>query len=459
VSRALENLLLVAAIGGGGYLAWQHFAAKPAPPVAAAPPAPAAPPAAPHAPAPPPAMSLAAAAPPVVEVVSGAAGLPPADVAAAQALTLRVNQREPLFSADLRVAEDLFTRYPAEPRLRDLLEATLVTLAGQERGQRRYAEAAAQCRRAIAVHPGSLAPRRALAIVLFEGSDWSGAEAAAREALQLQARDADMLEVLAESLFHQDRNREAIEAFRAVLELADNPSARGYLQRLEKDARDEGGMTERQLAHFHVRYDGEEHLAVGQEILRALERHYATLAITLDHQPRETIAVILFTREQYYQASGAPAWSGGVFDQIDGRIRIPIGGLTTSLTPDIDNVVVHELTHAFIHDRSAGLAPRAVHEGLAQWMEGERLESKYSADQVQALAEGRTSGVGSDYAMWLAFVEYLQAQRGQGGINDLLRTLAERGDVDAAFRDVYGQDFRATQQRFYERLRQRYAKS
>ena len=47
-------------------------------------------------------------------------------------------------------------------------------------------------------------------------------------------------------------------------------------------------MTEQQLAHFHVRYDGAAHEGVGREILRVLERHYATLSGTLDHQPAST---------------------------------------------------------------------------------------------------------------------------------------------------------------------------
>jgi hypothetical protein len=293
-------------------------------------------------------------------------------------------------------------------------------------------------------------------MVLLEASDWTGAEQTAREALALAPRDPELLEALAYALFRQDRNREALAAYRDVLEVVDSPTARAYLARLEKNAQDEGGMTEQRLSHFHVRYDGEEHADVGREILRALERHYATLVTRLDHQPSETIAVILFSREAYYSASGAPRWSGGVFDHSDGRIRIPIGGLTTSLTADIDEVLVHELTHAFVHDRSRGLAPRELHEGLAQWMEGKRLESQLQAAQLAALAEGRAGGVGAFYALALAFVEHLQSLRGQGGINDLLRAMGEQGDVDAAFRQVYGQDFRLSQQAAYQRLRQRH---
>jgi tetratricopeptide (TPR) repeat protein len=454
VTRAAENALLLLALCAGGYFAWQRLkpAATPAQPSVqvASPPATLAPLDAPD--VSPPSPAAPASLPPLEE----APGIPESDIHTARTLARRVNQREPLFAADLRIAEDLFVRYPGEPRLRDLLEATLVTLASQERTNRRFPEAAAQLRRAIEIHPDSLTARKGLVVVLLDAGDWSAAESAARTALTAQPRDPELLEGLAYALFRQDRNREALEAFRAVLAVADSPSAREHVARLEKNARDEGGMTEQRLSHFHVRYDGEEHTEVGREILRALERHYATLSRALDHQPSEAIAVILFSREAYYSASGAPRWSGGVFDHTDGRIRIPIGGLTRSLTPDIDNVVVHELTHAFVHDRSRGAAPREVHEGLAQWMEGKRLDSSYDPRELAALVEGRASGVGAFYALALAFVEHLQALRGQGGINDLLRLMGETGDADSAFREVYGDDFRSSQQRFFERLRQKY---
>src|SRR5205823_11633712 len=136
---------------------------------------------------------------------------------------------------------------------------------------------------------------------------------------------------------------------RAALEIRDNDEVHAAKERIEKTMADESGMAERRLAHFNVRYDGEEHEAIGREILRALERHYATLVGAFDFEPTNTIPVILFTREAYYDAAGAPSWAGGNFDGTDGRIRLPIGGLTTSLSPYLDGVLIHELTHAFVY--------------------------------------------------------------------------------------------------------------
>jgi len=404
--------------------------------------------------APPPLTTLAA--PRRVVEVPVEAGIPAQDHDAALQLSTKINNREPVGSSDLRIAEDLYARYAQEPKLRDLLTASLLTLAAQERAQRRLPEAAGYVRRAIAVNSGEAPPRVALMDLLVEAGDWSGAESAGREALRLLPRDRSVLEGIAYALFRQDRNREAAEYYQAVVELGGSPTARGYLDRIQKNLNDEQGMTEQRISHFHVRYDGEEHDDIGREILRVLERHFATLATTFDHQVAEPVPVILFSQQGYYNASGAPAWSGGVFDHTDGRIRVPIGGLTSALTPDMEETLLHELTHAFINDRSHGLAPREVHEGMAQYMEGKRLSTMLSDAQMRALADSRLQGVGGFYLQALCFAEYLMSVRGQGGVNDALKAMADMGSVDEAFRQVYGQDYAATRQLWWSHFRQQY---
>jgi hypothetical protein len=224
------------------------------------------------------------------------------------------------------------------------------------------------------------------------------------------------------------------------------------LARIERNAHSEDGMTAQNVSHFHVRYDGEEHLEVGREVVQALERHYATLVISLDHRPQSAIPVILFTREKYYDASGAPAWAGGTFHPDDGRIRVPIGGLTRSLTPGIDSTLIHELTHAFLHDKTRGVVPRDVNEGFAQYMEGERLTTA----QLGQLAKGEIGGVHGFYMGALSFVEYLIASRGLGGMNDLFKAMGETGNVNDAFRQVHGSDYAAVQKAWMNRLRQQH---
>jgi hypothetical protein len=385
--------------------------------------------------------------------------LPPdtagADQETADRLTRLLRRRAPVQAADLRAGEDLHSRHDGA---RGLLEALLLRAAEQAHARREPSEAVSLLRRAATVSPGSPHPPRALLGVHLGTGDWSEAEAWARAVLTLVPGDPEATRGLAYALVRQDRSREAQEILDDLLDRRDDPEARALLGRIQRDMAPEAELVERRLAHFNVRYDGEEHEKVGRAILRVLERHYATLVRTLDHQPSAPIAVILLSRESYAETTGAPGWSGGLYDSFDGRVRIPIAGLTPALTPEMDRTLLHELTHAFVATISRGVAPREIHEGLAQLMEGKRVEKILDERALAALAEGRLGGVGGFYMASLSFVEFLQGQRGQGGLNDLLRAMAETGNVDAAFQQVYRRDVASLRRDWSARLRQRYGR-
>lgn len=396
--------------------------------------------------------------PPLEDLALKATSVPASDRQEADRLMRRLQSLSALEAKDVQAAEELYARYPTEQPVKRLLEAVLLGAAMQERGKRNYDQATRHIQRATALDPANSGPWLALLQIAMESGDWPGAEAAARGAITTDPTSAEAYSGLGYALYRQDRNAEAAEALETCLEIRGDPGAQALLLRIRKGIADEKGMTQQQLSHFHVRYDGEAHEDVGREILRALDRHYATLSTALDHQPTTAIPVILFSHQAFYDATGAPSWSGGAYDGIDGRIRIPIGGLTASLSPEMDQTLIHELTHAFIADRTRGAAPREIHEGLAQYMEGERLGSKLDAPGLEALAAGRIGGVTGYYLGALSLVEYLVARRGMGGINELLKAMGETGSVDLACQQVHGQTYRALQQEHLVHLRQQYGK-
>jgi hypothetical protein len=377
-----------------------------------------------------------------------------ADRATAARLADQLNRGLPLTTADVREAESLYERYQAPAR--ELLEAILVGAALQERTRQRGGAATALLERAAAIAPDSPRPRRALLGLYVDAGDWANAEANARRVMALDANDAEAARLLGYALLRQDRSREALDVLDGFLATHTDAATAALRDRILRDRSSEASLDEQRLAHFHLRYDGEEHEAVGREILRVLERHYATLVRVFDYQPQQPIPVILLSRESYYDGTGAPAWSGGRYDSFDGRVRIPIGGLTAALTPELDGTLIHELTHSFVADRSRGLAPRELQEGLAQLMEGKRAEAMAGQRGMRALSEGRVGGVGGFYLASLSLVEYLAAQRGQGGLNDLLLDMAETGSSDAAFRRVYGKDLAGLKAEWAGQLKQRY---
>jgi tetratricopeptide (TPR) repeat protein len=374
----------------------------------------------------------------------------------AERLSSHLRSGRPITADDVRDAEDLFLRYGSPAA--GLLEAVLLNAADQERAARRYREAAVFLRSAAAAAPGSVRPHKALLKVFIDSGDWPEAETSARAALARAPGDAEAVQGLAYVLHRQDRSREALEILESFLDRHEDAPTRALLERIRADVAPETGLIEQRLAHFHVRYDGAEHAEVGREVLRVLERHYATLVRTFDHKPVSPIPVILLSRESYYTESEAPAWSGGRYDSFDGRVRLPIGGLTAALTPEIDGTLLHELTHAFVTDRSRGVAPREIQEGLAQLVEGKRVDRLLTEEQLTALAEGRIGGVGGFYLTSLSFVEHLSALRGQGGINDLLQAMADTGDANQAFDRVYARDFAGLRRDWKTRLRNRYGR-
>jgi tetratricopeptide (TPR) repeat protein len=398
------------------------------------------------------------APPALADLESPSSALPDADTHLLVVLGGRLQARSHISANDLESGEALLRRHPDAPAARVLLEALLYAVASQERTARQPEKAALRFRRAVELRPEEVRPRAGLVSALLEASDWAGAEAAARDLLAREPRHPEALRALGFALMRQDRSREAQEALRASMEARDDAATRALLDRVQKAESDERGMTEQRLAHFNVRYDGEAHDGVGREILRALERHYASLARRFDHRPAATIPVVLFSEQSYFDATGAPFWSGGQYSHFDGRVSIPIGGLTSALTPTLDDVLIHEVAHAFVHDLSRGVAPRDIHEGLAQYVEGKRVEAVLGATGLIALSEGRVSGVSAFYLSALGLVEQLAAERGQGGLNEMLRLMGETGSVDEAFRRVYGRDHAQAAEVWAARLRQRHSR-
>ena len=60
------------------------------------------------------------------------------------------------------------------------------------------------------------------------------------------------------------------------------------------------------------------------------------------------------------------------------------------------------------------------------------------------------------YLSALSFVEYLIANRGLGGINDLLKAMGETGSVDKAFQQVHGVTYHGALEAWSQRFRQQH---
>jgi tetratricopeptide (TPR) repeat protein len=342
-------------------------------------------------------------------------------------------------------AKTVALKFPEEPSLREYVAAAHLILAGKELRARRFQEALNLVDEAERWSADSSQTATFRAILYGELQSWELAEKWARTALGYGARanSAEMHHILGKAHYFREEMDRAIEEFQQALALKDDANIRASLEKAMLEARTARGFDQKRLSHFIVSYEGETTESTGRMVLDALERSRASLVSQLGFEPEEPVIVILYPRRSYREMGG-PHWSAGLFD---GKIRMPVGGLS-QVDQQIRDTLQHELVHAFIHARSGESAPRWLHEGVAQYMEGTRVE-----DGGQLLARALADGSSFEHCLPTAqcdvrifypaaasLVDYLIQLRGVGGIRDLLSALREGGDIDASLMKVLGKD-------------------
>ncbi len=257
----------------------------------------------------------------------------------------------------------------------------------------------------------------------------------AERAVRIAPDSPDALNVLGYAQFASDHNRDAIQSWKRSLAIRPEGTVQQLLAKAEREANAEVDYSQRESSHFTLRYEGKQTSeSLRSELVATLESEYDDLVRELGIAPRNSIAVVLYTGQAFFDVTQSPAWVGAVND---GKLRIPVEGLN-SVTPELARVLKHELAHSFINQLSGGRCPQWLNEGLAQILEpksvssrGRRLAQLFQAQHeipFNALEGGfmRFSGVEAllAYDESLAAVEYI---RDTYGISDLQRILARLG--------------------------------
>jgi tetratricopeptide (TPR) repeat protein len=239
---------------------------------------------------------------------------------------------------------------------------------------------------------------------------------------------------------------QAVAEWKRALAIGPDPEVQAALMKAERDRREEQNYRENESTHFTLHYDGNSEPELAREILRALEMHFSAIESELNYTPPDSIGVVLYTQQAFADITRAPSWVGALND---GRIRVPVQGLT-SLTPDLSRILKHELTHSFVQQKTHSLAPIWVHEGIAQWVEGQRsrdsaavLVQVYNEKQALPLGEMEKSwmqlpsSVASyAYAWALANVEYIVQTDGMSDVERILNAIAAGSTTEAAIQEV-----------------------
>lgn len=325
-----------------------------------------------------------------------------------------------------------------------------------------------QYRQALTFAPDNVGLLLNLAVLYLRKSQFTTALDPLERARRSAPDSADVAKLMGWAYYGANKMDQAVEEWKRAERLHPDPEVEQALRKAQRDKSEEESYREGETVHFSLKYYGGAAPDLARGILRALEDDFRDLESQLDYTPPEPIGVILYTEQSFTDITRAPNWVGALND---GRIRIPVQGLT-SVTPDLARVLKHELTHSFVGQKSHDRAPTWLQEGIAQWMEGRRSSSAAAAlvaagtqgglPSLETL-EGSWMGLPGNsaalaYAWSLAAVESIIEASGMGDISRLLDRIATMPSTGAALRETLHSDYPDLEQQTIAYLKREYAR-
>lgn len=302
--------------------------------------------------------------------------------------------------------------------------------------------------RAVAADPLNAGLQTWCAVLMLNSGQTSDAVAHGEQAAKLEPESANVQRILGQTYYQAGRLEDAVTAWEHSLQLSPDENLKELLEKTKREAAVEGRFSETARGHFVLRYEGGKPVeALSDDLFRTLEHDYDDLAVDLGVMPTIPVTVVFYSAQQFSDVTKSPTWVGALND---GRMRIPLGEIS-SITPQLESVLRHELTHSFVH-AAVPHCPVWLNEGLAQLEEPQNLDVLTASLSRQAAAsefvplpqlEGSFQGMTSEQAQRAYFeslsaVEYLRSAYGMDGLRRLLANLAGGTQPEAALHALTG---------------------
>jgi tetratricopeptide (TPR) repeat protein len=272
-------------------------------------------------------------------------------------------------------------------------------------------------------------------------------------ALTLEPRMVDAAILLGDLRYRQGRMSDAIAIYEAALTHSPNtPQLQEALEAWRKEGQLQGRFQKSRNAHFSVLFEGPADQMTALRVVDLLEKAYSGIGGTLGAYPGGRITVVLYTREQFRDTTRSPDWAAGAYD---GRIHVATRGALDD-PAELENLLVHEFTHALVGALGGRIVPVWLNEGLATVMEagGPDYAQSILRRTTTRLELSRLHGSFSSlppeavplaYAQSARAVQRIIELRGAAAVAALLRDLGRGARFEIAFRNRVAMEYEAFQ--------------
>jgi tetratricopeptide (TPR) repeat protein len=265
-----------------------------------------------------------------------------------------------------------------------------------------------------------------------------------QQALRYNPKSAEAYAILGDIAYDSQQLAQAKTAWDKAKQLA--PSMNVIDERLKKLNTEQA--VEKQFdragnAHFDLRFQDGIGYSTAYDLRTVLSQARRDVGRDFGYWPRHQIVVLVYSEEAFQQVRQGPDWVAGLYD---GKIRIPFPR-SPAAQATLKSTLIHEYTHAIIHDITGDLCPVWLNEGLAEFEEARKrkpnlhlLEAAVSKGRLIPLSsldsafQSRDAQVaGLAYQQSYSLVTYLDQKYRFFRIRRMLDHLSQGKSIEDAF--------------------------
>ncbi|HUG71054.1 MAG TPA: peptidase MA family metallohydrolase [Pirellulaceae bacterium] len=267
-----------------------------------------------------------------------------------------------------------------------------------------------------------------------------------QQALRFNPRSADAYAILGDIAYDTQELAHAKTAWDRAKQL--DPSMTSIDERLNKlnsEQAIEKKFDRAGNVHFDLRYQDGIGYSSAYDLRSVLDQARRDVGRDFGYWPRHQIVVLVYSEEGFKQVRQGPDWIAGLYD---GKIRIPFPR-SPAAQASLNSTLVHEYTHAIIHDITRDQCPVWLNEGLAEFQEArtrkpdlQYLQAAVSNNRLIPLSsldsafQSRDANVaGLAYQQSYSLVAYLDQTYRFFRIRHILDKLSEGMSIDDAFQE------------------------